>query len=343
MLVKSTDDKTAALTTLGQLKQYPNLTDSQYKAIEKEIRILRAGIKGEEESAYLIDFTFKDSKNYMVIHDLRLELNGRVAQIDHLLFDRTLQVFVFETKHFHAGIEINENGEFLRWNDFKKTYEGMPSPLEQSERHITVLKDAFKAIDMPTRLGLRLMPSCIPYVLVSASARIDRPKKFDTSHVIKADALKSHIMQKDDIFNVLHTLGSAARAVSSETLEDIARKLCALHQPVTINYLAKFGLPEQPVTLASPEAIPKKHTATTANGAQHCRKCNSTNLAIQYGRFGYYFKCIECDGNTPIKVACDKEGCQARIRKEGDLFHRECLMCNRSSLFFTNPKTVSSC
>jgi hypothetical protein len=341
VIVKSTDSKTDALAVLEQLKQYPNLTDSQRKAIEKEIRMLRAGIKGEEESAYLIDFTFKDSKNYMVIHDLRLEINGRVAQIDHLLLNRALEIFVLETKHFHAGIKINENGEFLRWNDFKKTYEGMPSPLEQNERHITVLKDGFKAIDMPTRLGLRLKPSCIPYVLVSASARIDRPKKFDTSHVIKADALKNSVMQKDDIFNVIHTLGAMTRVVSSETLEDIARKLCALHQPIIINYCAKFGLSEQPATPEKPEATLEQNAplpTTTANNTQSCRKCSSTNVAIQYGKFGYYFKCMDCDGNTPIKVACEKEGCKARIRKESNLFYRECQTCNSSLLFFTNPK-----
>lgn len=341
MLVKSTDSKADALATLEQLKQYPNLTDSQQKAIEKEIRMLRAGIKGEDESAYLIDFTFKDSKNYMVIHDLRLEINGRVAQIDHLLLDRTLQVFVLETKHFHAGIKINENGEFLRWNDFKKTYEGMPSPLEQNERHITVLKDGFKAIDMPTRLGLQLKPSCVPYVLVSASARIDRPQKFDTSHVIKADALKSTITQHNDASNALNVLGAMARVVSSETLEAIARKLGALHQPLTIDYQAKFGLSEPSVTQEKPEITLGQNTATpatTANITLNCRKCNSANMAIQYGKFGYYFKCMDCDGNTPIKIACEKEGCKARIRKEGNIFYRECQICDSSLLFFTNPK-----
>ena len=65
-------------------------------------------------------------------------------------------VFVLETKHFHAGLKITEEGEFLRWNDFRKTYEGMPSPFAQNDRHIAVLRDAFKQIDMPKRLGVRL-------------------------------------------------------------------------------------------------------------------------------------------------------------------------------------------
>ena len=58
MLIKSTDGKTVSLATLEQLRHYPNLTDTQQKAIDKEIRMCRAGAKGEEEAAYLIDFTF---------------------------------------------------------------------------------------------------------------------------------------------------------------------------------------------------------------------------------------------------------------------------------------------
>src|SRR3546814_12221508 len=76
-----------------------------------------------------------------LIHDLRLEHGSRTAQIDHLLINRWMDVYVLETKHFHAGIKITEDGEFLRWNNYQKTYEGMASPLEQNERHIQVLKD----------------------------------------------------------------------------------------------------------------------------------------------------------------------------------------------------------
>lgn len=328
MLIKSTDSKTEFLAKLEQLKQYQTLTDTQYKTIEKEIRMLRAGEKGEAESAYLIDFSFKDSKNYMVIHDLRLEINGRVAQIDHLLIDRTLQVFALETKYFHAGIKINENGEFLRWNDFKKTYEGMASPIEQNERHITVLKDTFRAMDMPTRLGLRLMPTFVPYVLVSPSARIDRPKMFDTSHVIKADTLKNTLMQKADKLSALNTLGAVARIISSETLEDVARKLCALHKPINIDYAAKLGISEQSEVVATP--------SVTETDIPTCHKCGSANIGVQYGKYSYYFKCLDCDGNTPIKIACEKDGCKARIRKDGKHFYRECSVCDGSTLFFTN-------
>lgn len=339
MIIKNADDKREALATLEQLLHHPGITSTQQKAIQKELSMLRSGIKGENEAAYQIDFDFKDSQYSIVIHDLRLEINGRVAQIDHLLISRGLITFVLETKHFNAGLKINDNGEFLRWNDYKKTYEGMPSPLEQNERHITVLKDAFKTIDMPTRLGIRLVPTFHSLVVVSSSARIDRPKKFDTSQLIKADAITTNIQQRVDKLGMVDLFGGVARLVSYGTLEDIARKLCALHTPIKVDYKAKFGISDAGDTnIAHFVSLqPEEQEGTTKEEHKHtCRKCGSSNIGIQYGKFGYYFKCLDCDGNTPIKATCDKAGCKARIRKEGNKFFRECAICNSSDLYFTN-------
>lgn len=341
MLVKVADNKNHVITSLEQLQRYPHLTDRQAYNLETELRCLRAGIKGEEESAYLIDFDFKESKNYAVIHDLRLEVNGRVAQIDHLVLNRALEVFVLETKHFNDGIKITEQGEFLRWNAFKKVYEGMSSPLEQNARHIAVLKDAFDTIDMPNRLGLRLKPSFISYVLVSPSARIDRPKNLNTSNVIKADQFKSILMESvnqpliSSFSNALGNISALAKVVYSSTLEDIAQRLCALHQPLTINYQKKFGIQD-----CSAKQVESSTSTVKADEkiAHVCRKCHNENISVQYGKYGYYFKCFNCDGNTPIKVSCDKETCKARIRKEGERFFRECHICNSSELYFTNKQ-----
>lgn len=324
MLIKAADDKTSTLATLEQLQSIAHLTERQKKALEQELRFMRAGVKAENEAAYLIDFDFKESKNYAVIHDLRLEINGRVAQIDHLLIHHTLDIFVLETKSFHAGLKINNNGEFLRWNNYDKNFEGMASPIEQNQRHIKVLEEALSQIDLPKRLGFRLTPKLISVILVSPNARIDRPPNFDTSSVIKADSLKRYIMELYDdsvvstFKNPLSTLGAAARIVSSETVEDVAKKLVALHKPMTIDYKAKFDIQEP---------VKPKHL---------CRSCSSAHLSIVYGKYGYYFKCLDCQGNTPIKPQCAKEKCAARIRKECEKFFRECTECKSSDLYFVN-------
>lgn len=337
MILKAADDKS---THIQQLEGLIAIAPADKRPLlEQELRNLRAGIKAEQEAAYLINFDLVKSQNTVVIHDLRLEINGRVAQIDHLLIHRTLNVFVLETKHLHAGMRITETGEFESWNAFRKCFEGMASPLAQNERHIAVLKEALARIDMPSKMGLRLSPVYHSYVLVSPKSRIDRPKKFDTSHIIKADMLGKTL---DDIFEkagVLDTFGGLARFMSTETLIKAGQTLLRMHRPASFDYAARFGIQQQQVAQpqAAVQAAPPSIQESSAQQSQPtCRDCKSPNLSIQYGKFGYYFKCGNCDANTPIKISCGKDGHKERIRKDGLKFYRECADCGTSNLYFTN-------
>lgn len=341
MIIKNADDKTSQIQQLEGLLNVANA--DQKNKITQELRNLRAGIKAEQEAAYLIDFDLGKSQNTLVIHDLRLEIGGRVAQIDHLLINRTLNIFVLETKHFHAGLKITEDGEFMSWNDFKKCYEGMPSPFAQNERHIAVLNDALARIDMPSKVGLRLSPVCHSYVLVSSKARIDRPKRFDTSRIIKSDMLAVTLDKFFDKAGVLEVVGSLARCLSTETLEKVGQTLLRMHRPASFDYAAKFGIQQgqqsSPPVVAKPELAPQVVTSSGKPADQHtCRDCKSTKLSVQYGKYGYYFKCGDCDSNTPIKISCGKNGHKERIRKDGLRFFRECSDCGSSDLFFVNQQ-----
>lgn len=335
MLIKDADNKDSQIEELEHL--VVNCMERKKANINKELRILKAGIKGEKEAAYFIDFDLKDSKNTAVLHDLRFEVNGRVAQIDHLLIHRTMTFFVLETKHFHSGLKIMDDGQFLQWNNYNKSFEGMSSPLDQNDRHITVLKDVVKQIEWPTRLGLKLSPSFESFVLVSSKARIDRPKKFDTSRVIKSDGLGKAIDKKFDSMGVLATFGAASKMVSTETLKELAQAIAALHKPIKIDYRSKFGLNEQVAENISSYEKTKPTKVVSVADSPKCRKCQSQNLSIQYGRYGYYFKCSDCEGNTPIKLGCGNPGHKERLRKQGLNFYRECADCDTSVLFFKNP------
>jgi hypothetical protein len=256
MLLKEADSKEKLLHDLERLTAAAPA--DRKKRIEQELRVVRAGVKGEQEAAYLIDFYFKDRDSWVVIHDLRIEVAGRVAQIDHVLLHRCLDCYVLETKHFSSGMKITEDGEFLRWNHYKKTYDGMASPLAQNDRHVTVLRDAFDQIEMPTRLGVRLSPTFYPFVLVSPNARVDRPRKFDTSKIIKADALRSTISAEVEKASVLNVLGSVARLVSAETLQEIGKQLVALHRPATFNVAAPLAMADLGAVQAGDTEVVKK-------------------------------------------------------------------------------------
>ncbi|WP_054971093.1 nuclease-related domain-containing protein [Alicyclobacillus ferrooxydans] len=83
MIVKQPDDRSSHITQLEELLEI--VPADKKSTVAAELRALRAGMKGERDSSYLIDFDYGNSNNWVVIHDLRLEMNDRVAQIDHLI------------------------------------------------------------------------------------------------------------------------------------------------------------------------------------------------------------------------------------------------------------------
>ena len=345
MIIKEADDRSAELAALEQAVEESSGPAAQQA--KEELRVRRAGQKGEHESAYHINFHFGNSANWFVLHDLRLEQNGRTAQIDHLLLSRTLACYVLESKHFHAGLKITDEGEFLRWNNYRKTYEGMESPLAQNERHALVLRDVFKAMDMPTRLGVRLMPKLYPYVLVSPKSRIDRSTKFDSGAVIKADKIRKQFEEDLDSESPLETMMSAARFVSADTARTIAEQLAALHQPVAgadacqqkpVRYPGKDGeRPKQANAGSPPSQRPAvgEPPSSTALAGPSCKSCHGTDGSILYGKYGYYFKCTACQTNTGIKFDC-QPGHKPRLRKCKLEFYRDCPDCGTSELYFVN-------
>src|SRR4051794_24042853 len=88
--------------------------------IDEQIRMTVAGWKAERDAAYEIEFYLGSNRNYATIHDLRIDFGGQVAQVDHLIISRLLQIWVCESKTFNEGVSINEHGEWTTW------YHGRP-------------------------------------------------------------------------------------------------------------------------------------------------------------------------------------------------------------------------
>ena len=248
MIIKPADDKQSQKTLLQNLLNHPAADATTRKRIEQEIRNIQAGIRGEEEAAYEMKVHYGQSTNWMIIHDLRIEHAGLVAQIDHLLINRFLEMWVCESKHFCEGVAINEHGEFAAF--FGSKPYGVPSPIEQNNRHILILKRIFDArvVKLPTRLGFTIKPDLKSLVLVSKGARISRPKmKVDgLDAIIKNDMLFKTIDKSVDDSNPL----MLAKVIGKDTLENLARDIARLHKPIAFNWHAKFGLAQQPLQTA---------------------------------------------------------------------------------------------
>jgi Nuclease-related domain. len=300
---------------IARLESIKRSNPAKADEAEKKLKLFRAGAKAEKDAAYQIDFQLKDSQNYAVLHGLRVEFNGRVCQVDHLIIDRFLTFYTIETKSFHAGFKVTDEGQFLRWNNYQKRYENMPSPFLQSERHQVVLRDLLERQGwLPKRLGFQIKPRFEAIMVVDPKVRVIRPetKVFDTSKIVTYEAFFKAMRSKDDLFG---DIASLARAVSQDTLLDIATKLASMHAPLEsdFSYLEAMTAPQQEGEASgqrgpvSPDASSPDHT---------CKHCSSTALEMLHGKFGYYFKCKDCGGNTPPSLPG-----KGRLRKDGKRFY----------------------
>jgi hypothetical protein len=246
MIIKKMDSKQEAIAELTALLK-GKLIPYQRFFIEKELKTIRSGVYGEKDSAYYIDFYFGNSRNWAVIHDLRLEHKGQVAQIDHLLINRFFDIYALESKNYSYKLKITSEGEFQVY--YGKEYIGIPSPIEQSKRHIHLLDLFLRNHNiLPKRMGISIRPRFKDLILVLPKCIITRPpeKKFDTSSVIKADILRTKIDREvDKVKNPLTDLATISKICSSSTLEAKARRLAAFHKPKKVDFRARFGLSVQ--------------------------------------------------------------------------------------------------
>ena len=157
------------------------LTAEHKKLVQDEQRKFNSGDKGEQDTAYYLDVRFRETPNWIVLHDLRLVDGEDVAQIDHLLINRLLELFVLETKRFVGKtLRITDNGDFLV--EEKGQQRSIASPIAQNDRHITILK---RILDVHQILPRKIFPPVFHnYVLIHPDTHIERPdpKKFKTQN-----------------------------------------------------------------------------------------------------------------------------------------------------------------
>ena len=277
MILKHPDDKQPDLALLRSLLIHPAADEAKKKRIDLEMKKIQAGIRGEAEAAYEMQVLYGQADNWAVIHDLRIETGGVVAQIDHLIINSWLDMWVCESKNFSEGVGINEHGEFAAF--FGGRPHGVPSPVEQNNRHMLLLSRLFDSgqIKLPTRLGFTLRPALKSLVLVSKGARISRPKTkiAGLEVIIKNDMLRKTI--DADVENASALL--VAKVVSAETLRNLGMQLTQMHRPVKYNWHAKFGLPE--VVVPSPSVQPirlvAEHAGVAARTEQHTPQPDRSN------------------------------------------------------------------
>jgi len=258
MLIKSSDDKSSRLKLLAELQQSALLDTFQKNWLKSELLRQQRGWQGERDAAFYIDSWKKDSATHAVLHDLRLQVDDEVAQIDHLVVSRAQRFYLFETKCFNGQLHINERGEFSVEYPGERVF-GVPSPLEQSRRHERILSKVLDRLSINGR-G-RQAPSFHHVVLVHPKAVIHRPeaKRFDTRNVIKADMIARWHEEHVESLSTVQVLGHLLNMHSESSLKAWAEQLARQHRPASPLDLPEFMKPK--ASLQRPDRPPEKTSA----------------------------------------------------------------------------------
>ncbi|MCU0891072.1 MAG: NERD domain-containing protein [Sandarakinorhabdus sp.] len=252
MILKPREDRAASIAALERLMAHPAATRHDIERLRQQIDAIIKGDLSESKAAIELDTHYGDRKGTMIIHDLRIEVDGLVAQIDHVLVNRFLDVWVLESKRLANGIKVQDNGECLTFNGRYPV--AIDSPIEQNRRHVRMLERLFAsgAVTLPKRLGITLKPRLRSLVLI-AEGRISRPKLAvpGIESLIRTDQLVAHIERESDSRSGL----DMARVLGLETVQEIGRQLVAQHRPIEFDWERRFGLPSQQPR-AAPEPPP---------------------------------------------------------------------------------------
>ena len=282
----------------------------------------KAGRMAEEQMAHYLKRAFGDDPQVLVVNGLRLERSGDVAQMDHLLLHRHGFVIV-ESKSISGEVRVNAQGEWARRTGTQ--VQGMASPVLQAQRQAAFLIRYLQ--DTPHLLEQHDGSEWSQDVLVAISDMgiIHRSVHQPLTEVCKAD----QVPDKAKAIMALRVKESGP-AISWAGLLRLGAFLLEQHRP------SHARQPAGEKTPASVKPVAQTKPIQAAPVHATCKHCSSPRVNIMYGKFGYYFKCGACDGNTAIQMTCPSCKAKAKVRKDKEKFFFECSACGVNTLFFVN-------
>lgn len=223
-------------------------TSDKKELIDRDIAFLKQGLDGEQN----VSFELKNSFIPMLcLHDIRLEFNDYVAQMDFIVITHKF-IYVLETKKLNGDIEITADGDFIRYfkNNIGKVIkkEGIYSPISQNTRHVTILKE------MLTKHGLiRTFPIKSAVIIANPKTILNKTKcpKAIQNQLYKYDQLTSLLKReleklKDEI------------PYREKQMFEIAEFLIKNDKPIAFDNMSRYSLTEDDfVTNRQDGATPK--------------------------------------------------------------------------------------
>ena len=331
MIIKNKDNNQDSIDYLSDLLER-DFSDEKKSLIEREIKSLYSGSSDKETASCFLNVEFKQSNNWILIHDLRLDLNGEVAQIDHLLIGRAMDVFVIDSKNYTYDVLISENGDFSYF--YNDSPYPIPSPIEQNQQLIKLL-DKFLIENelLPKRLGMTLNPNYKNIVLLSPKSQLTKPLKgiYDCSAVMKTDKFSERFTDGLDSDDALDDMTSIAKVVSKDSLQRFAEKIVLHHKPVSTDYVARFSLDS--------DVVISEDVIEESNDLPLCPVCGKKMVKreAKKGKSAgkVFFGCSQfpkCRGVVELEDKSSVESVDVEIEKTLDVVEPLCPKCNGSMI-----------
>lgn len=205
--------------------------------IEKDIKLLSYGIKGEKNIA----FELKNSHIPMyILHDVYFEDEELSAQIDYLVITQK-RIFVIECKNLYGDIEINRNGDFIRTFTIngRKIKEGIYSPITQNKRHLDLLRKVRRKQknNMITKV---LFESNFENYYKSIVVLANPKTILDMKYAPKET--KSKVIRGDQLIEYIKKMNSEPGIENSsiKAMEDLANSFLGLCSNNKVDYAEKY-------------------------------------------------------------------------------------------------------
>jgi len=311
---------------------------------ESNDKFIKAGLAAEKQMAFYLKRAFSDKEDIFVLNDIRLERDGEVAQIDHLII-HSYGFIIVESKSVSSKVSVNKHAEWKRVYNNKES--GMRSPIQQAKIQASFLT-AYLEAKGNTLFKKSIIDKVIAnpkyeyykfdvLVAISDTGIIERDN-INLPEVLKADAVPDQILElisngkKDMLKSLVNPFAiSEGYRFRSDTIKKIADFLIGTHKPIRQQHKEASTIQEKPL-------VYKKKIETPLNIDKKvyiCTKCKSKNLEVAYGR-NYYFKCLDCANNIPIKHTCNTPNCKPKTRKSKLQFFKVCEACSIDELFWEN-------
>lgn len=293
--------------------------------IQTEDKFAKAGRAAEEQMAFYFKRFFGNDPDILVLNGIRLEADGDAAQMDHLVI-HSHGLAIVESKSVVGKLQIKDDGQWIRW--YGNQSKGMASPITQARLQEKFLRSYLaKASNNPTLF--EKFPIDL-YVAISDSGVILWPKSGSIPGVCKSDQVPDKIVARRE-----EAQSAGAPELAAAGREKIAAFLIASNKPLAKSVEVVSSAESEPAIAQS--VAEYKAEPETASVKPSCKHCGGNSLEIRYGHT-YYFHCLACEKNSPIKETCPKCKGPARIRRQNKIEHYlECDKCKHSNLYFVNP------